>query len=134
MSHAAHLLITCSDFFSRHSLPLCITLSGPRSLFFFHIHRDAIERFGRFPSRNKYLGRENTEEENKALDEGTVFGSKGYFAAANREWIAANPEYAFAFWKKVPGEDGKETYKNSETGEEQAEPPSAPDGTVYQLS
>ncbi|MGB0632773.1 MAG: DUF924 family protein, partial [Alphaproteobacteria bacterium] len=30
-------------------------------------HRDAIQRFGRFPHRNKVLGRENTPEEEEYL-------------------------------------------------------------------
>ncbi|KIX10571.1 uncharacterized protein Z518_01655 [Rhinocladiella mackenziei CBS 650.93] len=32
-------------------------------------HRDTILKFGRFPSRNKILGRESTEEEKKFLEE-----------------------------------------------------------------
>lgn len=35
-------------------------------------HRDAIERFGRFPARNPALGRESTAEEKAWLDESTV--------------------------------------------------------------
>jgi uncharacterized protein (DUF924 family) len=34
---------------------------------FAELHRDIVERFGRFPHRNKMLGRENTAEENEYL-------------------------------------------------------------------
>ena len=34
---------------------------------FAELHRDIIERFGRFPHRNKVLGRKNTPEENEFL-------------------------------------------------------------------
>ena len=35
-------------------------------------HRTMIERFGRFPHRNKVLGREDTDEEKKAREDGTL--------------------------------------------------------------
>jgi uncharacterized protein (DUF924 family) len=38
------------------------------------LHRDIIERFGRFPHRNKTLGRETTAEEQRFLDEGGFAG------------------------------------------------------------
>jgi uncharacterized protein (DUF924 family) len=38
------------------------------------LHRDIIARFGRFPHRNKALGRETTAEEQKFLDEGGFAG------------------------------------------------------------
>ena len=38
------------------------------------IHRDIIVRFGRFPHRNKALGRETTAEEQAFLDEGGFAG------------------------------------------------------------
>lgn len=38
------------------------------------IHRDIIEKFGRFPHRNKVLGRETTPEEQAFLDEGGFAG------------------------------------------------------------
>lgn len=38
------------------------------------IHRDIIARFGRFPHRNKALGRTTTEEEQAFLDEGGFAG------------------------------------------------------------
>ena len=34
------------------------------------LHRDIIQRFGRFPHRNRILGRENTDEEQEYLDQG----------------------------------------------------------------
>ena len=42
---------------------------------FAELHRDIIEQFGRFPHRNKVLGRENTEAEEAYLAvDGTSFG------------------------------------------------------------
>ena len=39
------------------------------------LHRDIVERFGRFPHRNRVLGRESTEEELKYLADGApTFG------------------------------------------------------------
>ena len=38
------------------------------------IHRDIILRFGRFPHRNRELGREMTAEEQAFLDEGGFAG------------------------------------------------------------
>ena len=37
-------------------------------------HRDVIARFGRFPHRNRALGRENTPDEQDYLDAGGGFG------------------------------------------------------------
>jgi uncharacterized protein (DUF924 family) len=34
---------------------------------FAELHRDIIDQFGRFPHRNKLLGRENTKEEDEYL-------------------------------------------------------------------
>ncbi|KAI1335521.1 hypothetical protein F5Y15DRAFT_397602 [Xylariaceae sp. FL0016] len=39
------------------------------ALFSFRGHRDVILKFGRFPKRNDWLGRETTEEEKKFLEE-----------------------------------------------------------------
>ena len=40
-----------------------------------HLHRDIVERFGRFPHRNRVLGRESTEEELSYLADGApTFG------------------------------------------------------------
>jgi len=38
------------------------------------LHRDLIERFGRFPHRNAALGRESTQEELRYLDDGGFAG------------------------------------------------------------
>ncbi|KIW47308.1 hypothetical protein, variant [Exophiala oligosperma] len=40
-----------------------------RSIAFAKSHRDVIARFGRFPSRNKVLGRQSTDEEIRFLEE-----------------------------------------------------------------
>ena len=37
-------------------------------------HKDIIERFGRFPHRNKALGRESTPEELQYLENANTFG------------------------------------------------------------
>jgi len=45
---------------------------------FAELHHDIVERFGRFPHRNKMLGRENTAEENEYLaDDSDDFGQGG---------------------------------------------------------
>lgn len=45
---------------------------------FAELHRDIIERFGRFPHRNKLLGRDNTPEEEEFLAGDTMtFGQGG---------------------------------------------------------
>ena len=46
-----------------HSLPLFERFSDPRTTDFARRHRDVIARFGRFPHRNRALGRESTAEE-----------------------------------------------------------------------
>lgn len=53
----------------------CVTLCDARlveegTLKFAKIHRDVIAQFGRFPHRNKFLGRETTPEEQAFLDNG----------------------------------------------------------------
>lgn len=53
-------------------LPLCADM--PQTLRFAHIHRDIILRFGRFPHRNPYLGRETTTEEQLFLANGGFGG------------------------------------------------------------
>ena len=58
--------------------------------FYIFIHADVIRRFGRFASRNKFLGRENSPEETEALEKGTCFGAKGYdMKKAKEEFLAA---------------------------------------------
>ena len=53
----------------------CVTLCDARlvedgTLRFAKVHRDVIAQFGRFPHRNKFLGRETTPEEQAFLDDG----------------------------------------------------------------
>ena len=47
---------------------------GDESLRHASIHRDIIERFGRFPHRNAVLGRTTTPEEQRFLDDGGFGG------------------------------------------------------------
>ncbi len=35
-------------------------------------HKEVVDKWGRFPHRNKILGRSNTPEEDKAMAAGTV--------------------------------------------------------------
>jgi uncharacterized protein (DUF924 family) len=56
---------------------LCVQLCEPigeESVKFARLHRDIIERFGRFPHRNAVLGRTTTPEEQRFLDEGGFAG------------------------------------------------------------
>ena len=46
----------------------------PEVLKYAHVHRDIIVRFGRFPHRNRALGRETTPEEQAFLDGGGFGG------------------------------------------------------------
>jgi uncharacterized protein (DUF924 family) len=56
-----------------HSVRLCAPLEGD---YVKHAdgHRDIIVRFGRFPHRNRMLGRDSTPEEQVFLDEGGFSG------------------------------------------------------------
>lgn len=47
---------------------------GDEALRYAVLHRDIIERFGRFPHRNPVLGRETTPEEQRFLDDGGFAG------------------------------------------------------------
>lgn len=47
---------------------------GGEVLAYAEIHRDIIRRFGRFPHRNRILGRETTPEEQRFLDGGGFAG------------------------------------------------------------
>ena len=47
---------------------------GGEALRYATIHRDVIERFGRFPHRNALLGRATTPEEQRFLDDGGFGG------------------------------------------------------------
>lgn len=49
-------------------------LEDDNTLKFAEIHRDIIERFGRFPHRNKILGRQTLPEEKAFLDDGGFSG------------------------------------------------------------
>jgi uncharacterized protein (DUF924 family) len=53
----------------RFSIPL-----GPEYIKHAQEHRDIIRRFGRFPHRNKLLGRTPTDEEKRYLEEGGFAG------------------------------------------------------------
>ena len=48
--------------------------TGPEDLAHAEHHRDIVRRFGRFPHRNKILGRESTPEEQQYLDNGGYQG------------------------------------------------------------
>ena len=41
---------------------------------FAELHRDIVDQFGRFPHRNKLLGRKNTPEEEEYLADAPDFG------------------------------------------------------------
>jgi len=49
-------------------------LGDENSLEYAKIHADIIDRFGRFPHRNRFLGRETTAEEQAFLDAGGFAG------------------------------------------------------------
>jgi uncharacterized protein (DUF924 family) len=53
---------------------LCAAMGDPEGLRWAELHRDIIARFGRFPHRNRALGRDTTPEEARYLEEG---GFKG---------------------------------------------------------
>ncbi|MBV2144626.1 DUF924 domain-containing protein [Falsochrobactrum sp. TDYN1] len=57
----------------KRSVELYEKLADPVSLDFARQHHDIIERFGRFPHRNKVLGRETTAEETEFLTEHSGF-------------------------------------------------------------
>lgn len=60
-----------------------------------YVHAEVIRRFGRFASRNQFLGRINTAEEDEALGDGTCFGAKGWdMTAARQAWLEKFPEYS----------------------------------------
>ena len=49
------------------ALPLFESLGNPEALKYERIHKDIIDRFGRYPHRNERLGRESTSEEKDYL-------------------------------------------------------------------
>ncbi|MGA0544182.1 DUF924 family protein [Brevundimonas sp. VNH65] len=53
---------------------VALSADMPEVLKYAHIHRDIIVRFGRFPHRNRCLGRDTTPEEQAFLDEGGFAG------------------------------------------------------------
>lgn len=57
-----------------HSVALFERLGEPVTLKYAIAHRDVIARFGRFPHRNRALGRASTAEEQAYLDAGGGFG------------------------------------------------------------
>ncbi|MGE0665448.1 MAG: DUF924 family protein [Sphingomonadales bacterium] len=59
------------------SVALFLALGEEQGLRYAVLHRDIIERFGRFPHRNAILGRRSTPEEQAWLDwGGETFGTK----------------------------------------------------------
>jgi uncharacterized protein (DUF924 family) len=57
----------------KRSVALCGALGG-ETLKWAELHRDIIARFGRFPHRNKILGRASTPEEQAFMDAGGFAG------------------------------------------------------------
>ena len=57
----------------RRAVELFTQLGNAQSLKYAHAHLDVIEKFGRFPHRNRALGRVNTPEEQAWLDAGGGF-------------------------------------------------------------
>ncbi|HSM20057.1 MAG TPA: DUF924 family protein [Hyphomicrobiales bacterium] len=55
-------------------IALCEASDDKEGLKYARIHAEIIERFGRFPHRNRVLGRETTPEEQRFLDEGGFAG------------------------------------------------------------
>jgi len=57
-----------------YCLALCTEAGDADNLKWASLHRDIIVRFGRFPHRNRALGRTTTPEEQEFLDEGGFAG------------------------------------------------------------
>jgi len=57
-----------------HAMALFTALGDAGYLAYAQAHRDTIARFGRFPHRNRALGRDSTPEEQAWLDAGGGFG------------------------------------------------------------
>ena len=53
----------------KHYLPLFEQLNDADTLDFERRHKDIIDKFGRYPHRNKTLGRESTLEEEALLQQ-----------------------------------------------------------------
>jgi uncharacterized protein (DUF924 family) len=63
----------------RESTEKCGTEAPPTTfmagcLDYAQLHYDVVKQWGRFPHRNKILGRANTAEEEKGLADGTIRG------------------------------------------------------------
>ena len=74
---------------------LYATLNDERSMSAAQGHHDAIVRFGRFPHRNKVLGRENTPEEEEYLKIPPTWGMTAAQAAERGKLLKAqgiNPD------------------------------------------
>lgn len=56
------------------AVELCTAFGDANYLEYAQAHREVIRRFGRFPHRNRALGRENTAQEQAWLDAGGGFG------------------------------------------------------------
>lgn len=56
------------------SIGLFEKLGNPNNLQYAHEHKEVIDHFGRFPTRNKALGRESTPEELEYLEGATGWG------------------------------------------------------------
>jgi uncharacterized protein (DUF924 family) len=52
-----------SQVIHEHAVPLFAALGNEDALKYEHIHKDIIDRFGRYPHRNAQLGRTSTPEE-----------------------------------------------------------------------
>ena len=57
-----------------YAVALCTEAGDPDNLKWAGLHRDIIVRFGRFPHRNRALGRTTTPQEQEFLDEGGFAG------------------------------------------------------------
>lgn len=55
-------------------IELCAAADDADGVKYAEIHRDIIRDFGRFPHRNRVLGRETTAREQAFLDEGGFAG------------------------------------------------------------
>lgn len=55
------------------SLQLCIALEDEKRLYYAKLHKQVIDRFGRFPHRNRILGRKSTRQEEEFLKDAGLF-------------------------------------------------------------
>ena len=59
--------------------------------FFFDIHIDAVQRFGRFPSRNLILGRQSSQDEEDAMASGRQSRTKQQNPLHTVAWLPLTP-------------------------------------------